>query len=76
MEVDLLRPGGGLIHNYAFPLTPGLVHLIPDVRLTRQYYLVGRRQDGSLFADLFEILQVKLSQEIARLRALFEASPG
>ncbi|MHA6345621.1 LysR family transcriptional regulator [Roseivivax sp. CAU 1761] len=59
----------GLLHDFAFSLAPGLVRLLPEFHIPRSYYLVSRRKDGQLIDTLVEIFQVKLSQEIARLRA-------
>lgn len=65
----------GLLHDFALPLAPGLIHLLPEVRMPRQYYMVGRRDDGHLNSSLFDILEIKLGQEMARLRRLLRSNP-
>jgi len=59
----------GLLHDFTFPLANGLVHLLPEVRFKREYFLVSRRHDGKLTSRLLEVLENGLRQEMHRLRS-------
>ncbi len=59
----------GLLHDFAFPLAPGLVRLVPAMRILRAYYLVSRRQEGPLVSAVLEALHAGLTRRLDTLRA-------
>ena len=74
MQLNFLRAGAGVgvVHDFALPSAPDLVHLLPDeISLTRAFWLIRHADDGRVlrlnrFAD---VLGQELRKEVGRLEA-------
>ncbi len=72
VQTQLMRAGAGvgMVHDFAMPFAPELVHVLPEaISLTRSFWLVRHADDAKIerlnrFADL---LIAGVRQEIARL---------
>lgn len=59
----------GLLHDFLFPSTPGLVRLEPEFSVARRYFVATRRDEGRVVAGVVEQVQRRLAATLARLRA-------
>ena len=74
VQLNLLRAGHGIgvVHDFALPHAPELVRILPDVRLTRSFWLLRHADDRKVerlgrFASIFG---AGLRRELARLESL------
>ncbi len=75
VQTQLLRAGAGvgMVHDFAMPFAPELVHVLPEtLSLTRSFWLVRHADDAQIkrlntFADL---LNTGLRRELQRLEIL------
>ena len=73
VQLNWLRHGAGVgvVHDFARPSAPELARVLPDLRLTRSFWLIRHADDGRVarlnrFADQ---LVAEIRKEVARLEA-------
>lgn len=73
VQLNWLRHGAGVgvVHDFARPSAPELARVLPDLRLTRSFWLIRHADDGRVarlnrFADQ---LLAEIRKEVARLEA-------
>lgn len=66
-----MAPGWGVVHDFARPSAPELARILPEIRLTRSFWLIRHADDGRVarlnrFANQ---LAAGLRKEVLRLEA-------
>jgi DNA-binding transcriptional LysR family regulator len=78
VQVQWLRAGAGvgMVHAFAMPFAPELVPVLPEIRLTRAFWLIRHEGDArSARLDRFAAaLAAGIRAEVARLEAVRSAS--
>ncbi|QCO56790.1 LysR family transcriptional regulator (plasmid) [Pseudorhodobacter turbinis] len=75
VQTQLMRAGGGvgMVHDFALPFAPELVHVLPqDISLTRSFWLVRHADDAQIerLNRFAELLAGGVRRELHRLEAL------
>jgi DNA-binding transcriptional LysR family regulator len=77
VQLNWLRAGAGvgMVHAFAMPFAPELVAIVPEVRLTRAFWLIRHEGDArSARLDRFaQSLSAGIRAEVARLEGLAPA---
>ncbi|HMO09443.1 MAG TPA: LysR family transcriptional regulator [Paracoccaceae bacterium] len=73
VQLMWLRAGAGIgmVHAFAMPFAPELVPVLPEVRLTRSFWLIRHEDDArsARLARIAQALAAGLRAEVARLEA-------
>ncbi len=71
VQLNWLRAGAGvgMVHAFAMPFAPELVPVMPEVRLTRAFWLIRHADDArsARLARFAEVLAAGVRAEVARL---------
>ncbi|MGO4854481.1 LysR family transcriptional regulator [Phaeovulum sp. W22_SRMD_FR3] len=75
VQMQAVRAGGGLgiVHDFALPIVPGLVRVLPEaLSLTRAFWLIRHADDrrSERLTRLGDALAQGIRREVARLEAL------
>jgi DNA-binding transcriptional LysR family regulator len=74
VQLNWLRAGAGLgvVHDFALPFAPELVRVLPEVRLSRAFWLIRHEGDGrrDRLARFARALADGLRAEVARLESV------